>query len=256
MFNPATVSPNITGDLVTKVLVVEVYFQLRAGKSPIYFTLSDFADSYSLELLYIAITLFLLSAWILPVAMFLYWFIFGGIRYVLNFIGSVIKIHGIPVFPFLLWKSDSTRVSTQIAEDYAKSNGNEIMLSRIKAFEAKQTKQVEGEVIATMNLLLVLLIIGLGYFGAPNFLMKVTSFADPLVDDYGYEIVCTLLAIQGFFGRLFNYQLFRNLGHLPGGFFTTNEERDKVAAWTSEIVARNIPFMRKWIEEDSRRRNR
>jgi hypothetical protein len=256
MFNPATAAPNVTGDLVTKVLAVEIYFQLRAGKSPIYFTLSDFADSYSLELLYIAVSISLLFAWIIPVAMLLYWSVFGSISFFLNAVGSSIKIKGTPILPFLRWKSDINRVSTQIAEDYAKNNHDDVLLARIKAFEAQKLKQVEGEVIATMNLLLICVIVGLGYMGAPNFLMKVTSFADPLLNNYGYEFVCFLLAVQGFFGRLFNYHIFGSMGHLPGDFFSGSEERDKVVAWASEIAARNVPFMRKWIEEEFRKRNK
>lgn len=256
MFNPSDLTPKLTNDLVTKVLAVEIYFQLAAGKSPVYFSVSDFANSYSIEILYIAVTLYLLAAWLAPIGMLSYWMFFGSIRSALHLIGSTIRVQGIPLFPYLEWKRDVTRVSALVAEDYARSTGNSMLLLKIKEFEFEKLRQVEGEYVATLNLLLVGTVVVLGHFGYPNFLMRVTAFSESFTYGYSYAAVCTLLIVQGVIGRVSNYHIFRDLGFVPGDIFSSVDERNEAENWSSNIARRHIPFIKRWISNNQSKAGR
>ncbi|MCC1482007.1 hypothetical protein J1C52_10185 [Roseibaca sp. Y0-43] len=73
----------MSGKVALNLLFVEIYFLFRAGKSPFFFTLSDFVDRFSIEILYISLVLFLITGFLFPIAFIAYHSVFwllDGIR--------------------------------------------------------------------------------------------------------------------------------------------------------------------------------
>ncbi len=240
--------PNLTLGVVTKILLIEVYFLLRVGKSPAYFSLSDFLDNYSIELLYISVLFFLLAAWIFPIVFLVYFGFAGTFAWFGRKVMNLIRINGVPVFRALREQDHKQAVSIEIAKDYAKSKKLNELTGRIEEYEKAHEKAMEGETLAATNFFLVLLIVTISCYGAPNFLMRVTSFADPFTKGYAYHACIVLLAIQGCIGRASSFYLLGNAGKLPRSFFDNEDERQSVAGWSTEIIERNIPLALRWMK--------
>ena len=111
--------PSLTGSMVTKILAIELYFILTLSKSPIYFTLTDFLDSHSIELLYISVTLFILAPWIFPFAIAVYYLVAGAPAWVVAKLLNFVKWNGLPVFRLLRERKKDASVSILVAKDYA-----------------------------------------------------------------------------------------------------------------------------------------
>lgn len=240
--------PNLSSALVTKVLAIELYFLLTASKSPIYFTLTDFLDSHSIELLYISVTMFLLTPWIFPVAITTYIIVAGIPAWVARKLLGAWKSEGVPVFQILQDRNREKAVSLNVAKDYAFRNDLPELAQRISEHEAKHSKAMDGEAIAATNFLLLVAIVLVSSQVAPNFLMKVTQVFDPYTGGKAYAIVVTLLMIQGIIGRMSGFHLLRDSGSLGPDFFRDESERANAANWVNSMVERNQPYLLEWIQ--------
>lgn len=242
--------PNVTSSITNKVLLLEVYFLLRSHQSPIYFSLTDFVENYSIELLYISVTLSLLTGWIFPLALAIYAILVGGFTWFGRKFLGLIRFQGIPIFEALNQRDREDSVSLSVAKDYAKSKADEGLQRRIDEYAKTSLKQLENEVHAATNFALVLLIAWISYStGAPNFLMKVSQFADPITLGNAYQICLFLLLSQGLLGRMSGFHLLRASGNLTPQFFKSEEERKKVASWVSEMVDRNKSLAERWLNK-------
>lgn len=241
--------PGITGNIVNKVLILEVYFLLKAGQSPAYFSLIDFVDNYSIELFYIAVFFTLLAGWIMFPALAFYFALSGVLAWLGGKIMSLVRFQDVPVFKALRQNEREKSVSLEVAIDYARSNQDTELRERVGEYERTAQERVKNEAIAATNFILVVLIALISYStGAPNFLIKVASFADPFSNDSAYKVCLALLVIQGFVGRATSFHLLRDSGNLPPSFFINEEERGKVEAWTEQMVVRHAPLARKWMK--------
>ncbi len=241
--------PNMTNNIVNKVLLLEVYFLLKAGKSPAYFSLIDFVDSYSIELFYIAVFFAMLAGWMTLPALAFYYILSGMLSWFGNRIIGLVKTEGIPIFTALGQHARENSVSLGVAIDYAKSKPDPELKKRIEEYEETTQERLSNEILAATNFVLVGLIVWIGSStGSPNFLMKGASFADSFSYGLAYEVCLVLLATQGFVGRATNFHLFRASGSLPPSFFIDEEERAKVEVWKVEMVNNCIPLARKWMK--------
>lgn len=240
--------PSLSSGLVTKVLAIELYFLLTASKSPIYFTLTDFLDSHSIELLYISVTIFLLTPWIFPVAMATYIIVAGVPAWIARKVLGAWKSGGVPVFRILQERNRAKAVSLNVAKDYAFRNDLPELSKRISEHEVTHAKAMEGEAIATTNFLLLAAIIIVSSQFSPNFLMKVTQVLDPYTGGKAYVIVVTLLMIQGIVGRMSGFHLLRDSGSLGPEFFRDESERVNAANWVTSMVERNKPDLFEWLQ--------
>jgi hypothetical protein len=224
-----------------------VYFLLRSGKSPAYFSLLDFVDNYSIELLYITVLFTLLSGWIIIPALAGYVLIAGALAWLGRQLVSTIRYMGIPIFKALGNEERRKRVSISIAEDYARSNSNDALLDRIEDYKKSSTQSLENEAQASANFILILIIAYVSHStGAPSFIMKVTSFVDPYFGGSAYQICLALLIGQGLLGRASNFHHLPASGHLPTRFFKNEEERSTVDAWSQQVIQRHAPLAEKW----------
>lgn len=240
--------PSVTSSIVNKVLFLEVYFLLKAGQSPAYFSLIDFVDNYSIELLYIVVFFFMLSGWLMIPTLTFYFVLSGVLSWLGRQIMGLIKFEGIPIFTALRQDERKKSVSLVIAIDYAKSKQDTELKERIDEYEKATKERLENEALAAANFVLVVLIAWVSYStGAPNFLMKIASFADPFSNGAAYEVCLALLVIQGFAGRATNFHLLHASGSLPPSFFFNEEERGKVEAWAEQMVSKHEPLARQWM---------
>ena len=131
--------PNITSNVVTKILFVELYFLLRSGKSPAYFALTDFVDNYSIELLYITVLLTLLSGWIFPIVLSAYIIIAGLLSFLGRCVLSSIRYMGIPLFKAILQNEREKSVSINIAKSFAHENSDTDLMNRIDNYNKEAT---------------------------------------------------------------------------------------------------------------------
>lgn len=243
--------PTVTSSLINKVLFLEVFFLLRSGKSPVYFSLSDFVDNYSIEIFYIAVLFSMLAAWIAIPAFAFYYVVVGSLSWCGRAILGLFKFEGIPIFKALGQQEREKSVSTEVAIDFAKSKPDLDLLARITEYEKNTQERIKNEAIATANFALVGAIVVTSYLtGAPNFLMKITSFADQFTPDAAYKVCIILLAIQGILGRATNFYLIRAAANLPPNFFVDEAERNEVNGWASKIIERQIPLAQNWINRD------
>lgn len=242
--------PSLTSNIVTKILAIELYFLLTLSKSPIYFTLSDFLDSHSIELLYISVTLFLLAPWIFPFAMAIYFFVAGAPAWIFSKLLNFVKWDGLPVFRLLRDRKDDSSVSIEVAKDYAFRNHLTELSQRIEDYQLSNTKHMEGEAIATTNFLLIFLIVIVSDKSSPNFLMKVTGVLEPYLANYAYVGVVTLLLIQGVVGRISGFHLLRDAGSLHPDFFRDDIERAKAADWVNQIARKHEPHIMQWLRKN------
>jgi hypothetical protein len=240
--------PSLSSGLVTKVLAIELYFLLTASKSPIYFTLTDFLDSHSIEILYISVTMFLLAPWVFPVAITTYIIVAGFPAWIARKILGTWKSEGLPIFRILRDRNREKSVSINVAKDYAFRNDLPELAQRISEHEVKHSKAMEGEAIAATNFLLILAIVLVSSQLAPNFLMKVTQIFDPYIGGKAYEIVVFLLIIQGIVGRMSGFHLIKGAGSLGPDFFKDENERASAANWVNSMVERNKPYLFDWIQ--------
>lgn len=245
--NVIRIVPSLTANLVTKVLALEVYFLLRLGKSPAYFTLTDFLNNYSIEILYISVLLFLLSPWFFAPAMLVYYAFAGSAAWVFRRALNLIKWGGIPVFRALYERDRDSTVSITVAKDFAKSNGDADLLKRIELYEVENRKSLEGEAISTVNFALTLVIALISSQGSPNFLMKVTEFLEIHLNGHAYHMVLLMLIIQGVIGRASSFHLLKNSGILPYQFFKNNAERAASKEWALTMIKRNEPMAFDWL---------
>lgn len=242
--------PSITVGFISRVLLIEVYFLLRIGKSPAYFTLTDFLDAYSIELLYLTVSLSLLTGWVLVPALAAYTLLFGFLAWLTRATFGLIRIQGIPIFKALSQHKRENSVSLEIAKDYAKSHADITMQKRIKEYETESREHLSNEALASANFLLLLVAFWISHStGAPNFLMKVTTYADPYLMENAYEVCIVLLAIQGVLGRISSFHLLSEAGSLPPSFFKDDEERKAVADWATKVVGRFTPLAEKWLNK-------
>lgn len=240
--------PNITGNVVTKILFVELYFLLRSGKSPAYFALTDFVDNYSIELLYITVLLTLLSGWIFPIALSAYIITAGLLSFLGRCVLSSIRYMGIPLFKALLQNEREKRVSINIAKSFAHANSDTDLMNRIEAYDKEATTSLEHEANASANFALILMIAWVSHTtGSPNFIMKITDFVDPYLFGSAYYACLILLIIQGIIGRASGFNKLFSSGTLPEKFFKNEEERTKVASWTNSEIERHFPLAQKWM---------
>ncbi|MEC8580144.1 MAG: hypothetical protein VXZ18_05275 [Pseudomonadota bacterium] len=248
MKNVDQLVPNLTKGVITKILFVEIYFLLRSGQSPAYFSLLDFVDSYSLELLYITTLLTLLTGWMTLPAIAGYVIIAGSLSLIGRLILSPLRCFGIPIFKALRDEEREKRVSVKIAESFAHSNSNSDLQKRIDAHLESSNQHLANEVLASANFVLILAIAWVSHStSAPNFMMKVTNFVDPHLAGHAYEICLALLIIQGLLGRASNFHSLSASGYLPTRFFKNEDERLTVAAWSSSEVQKHYSLAEKWL---------
>jgi len=240
--------PNLSNGIITKILIVEIYFLLRSGQSPVYFSLLDFADNYSIELIYITVALTLLTGWIIIPALAVYMTVAGILSWMARLALSRFKYKGTPIFVALGQEYRDKRVSLSVAKKFAHSKSDSDLQSRIEKYESSSNQSQTIEVRASANFALILVIACVSYStGAPNFMMRVTSFVDPYLSGLGYEICLLLLIIQGVLGRISNFHTFAATGYLPPHFFKNEDERSTVAAWAHQETQHYIPLARKWL---------
>lgn len=245
--------PSVTNSIVNKVLFLEVYFLLKTGQSPAYFSLIDFVDNYSIELFYIAVFFSMVAGWLMLPALAFYFFLSGVLSWLGRLFIGLIKFAGIPIFTALRQENREKSVSLGIAIDYAKSTQDNELKERIDDYEKTAQERLENEALAAANFVLVVLIAWISYStGASNFLMKVASFADSFSNGAAYEVCLALLVIQGCLGRAANFHLLRASGSLPPSFFFNEEEREKVEAWAKQVVAKHEPLARQWMNPPPR----
>lgn len=214
--------PNLTTGVITKILFVEIYFLLRSGQSPAYFSLLDFVDSYSIELLYISALLTLLAGWIIIPALAGYMITAGALSWMGRLIFSKFKYMEIPIFKALGKEEREKRVSLSIAKNFAHSNSDSDLQRRIEEYEKSSFENLENEAKASANFALILVIAWVSHStGAPNFMMRVTSFVDPYLYGIAYEICLALLIIQGLLRRASSFHSLPASGYLPTRFLRT-----------------------------------
>lgn len=242
-----SIVPKATVAFTSKVLFLEVYFLLRAGKSPAYFSLTDFIQTYSIEILYIVILLSLLAGWLIGPVFLLYFSVAGGLSWAGSQITRLARWQGTPVFSELSRYKRENSVSIAIARDYAHANCDGSLEERIAKYDEEVSQKLQNEMLAAANFALVVLIALVTHFTqAPNFLMKITSFADGITGGRAYEACLTLLVFQGVLGRALCFHLLRDSGSLPPDFFRTEDERRAVAAWVNQVVKKHEPLAKKW----------
>lgn len=240
--------PNLTNGLITKILFVEIYFLFRSGQSPAYFSLLDFVDSYSIELLYITALLTLLAGWIIIPALACYVIAAGALSWMGRLILATFQYMGVPIFRALREGERERRVSLSIAKDFAHSNSDSDLQRRIQEYEESSNKILENEARASANFALILAIAWVSHStGAPNFMMKVTGFVDPYLSGMAHKTCLVLLIIQGLLGRASNFYSLPASGYLPSRFFRNEDERSTVAAWTHKEIQRHLPLAEKWM---------
>lgn len=154
---------------------------------------------------------------------------------------------GIPIFSALYIDNQERSVSLLQAKDYAKSQGEQDLLRRIDEYERSVSERLESEATAAGNFILIILILVLSYqLNAPNFLMKISEFADPFLQGYAYKVVAFLLVAQGLVGRMTSFYLLGASGSLPPDFFRSEEERLNAENWNVEILRRYEPLVERW----------
>ncbi len=227
--------PNLTGSVVSKVLFLEIYFLLRVGKSPAYFTLSDFFDRYSFELLYISVLFVLLADWVLLPAAYLYLGFAGPLAWCLRTLLYKIKIGHTYVFKELYSMDRKNLTSLDLTINFARTNGEQSLLQRATEYKDMNRHKVAAEKTAATNLILILGIIGISCLaGAPNFLMMVSDFANPYTNGWAYQICIGLIVIQGCLGRAVNFDVFLKANSLPARFFDDDTLRTTIRDWPEE----------------------
>jgi hypothetical protein len=242
--------PSLSSNLISKILAIELYFLLTLSKSPIYFTLTDFLDSHSIEILYISVTIFLLAPWIFPLAIAAYVAVAGTPAWIARKLLGRLKWDGWPVFRMIQDRNREKAVSISITKDYAFRNNLHELTQRIMDHEAKQDRSMEGEATATTNFLLIVIIVLVSSQSAPNFLMKVTEVLEPYTGYVAYKVVVALLMIQGILGRMSGFHLLRDAGSLEPDFFRNEEERASAANWVNSMVERNQPYLIEWMQKN------
>ena len=226
----------MTGKVAVNLLFVELYFLFRAGKSPFFFNLSDFIDRFSIELVFIALVLFLFSGFLTLIFMSLYLIIFSPLEKARSFLLRRVKISGIPVFAALREREVSGRVELQTAKDFAFRNRRSELTARIEKWEKEWSKKAENETLVVGAYGLLLLIIFSSSSDTPNFLMGVI---DAFFDSEGvYRFAIMLLAVQAIIGRVTSYYIFRDAAWLPVDFFISETERKEAEAWSSHRVTK------------------
>lgn len=229
---------------------METYFLLRTGMSPAYFSLTDFLNGYSIELFYIAVVFSLIFGWIFLPALALYTVLIAPLAWLGKKVIGMPRYQGIPIFTAVLQRNREDSVSLEIAKDFAKSNSENGLLSRIEEYSAKATTNLSNEMQATANYSLLAAIAYITYAtGAPNFLTKVTAFADPLVFDKAYTVCLYLILVQGIVGRISGFHRLRATVYLPPSFFINEEERLKCKAWVYKTIERNEPLAKRWLNK-------
>jgi hypothetical protein len=227
--------PNLTGSVVSKILFLEIYFLLRVGKSPAYFTLSDFFDRHSFELLYIGVLFVLLSDWVLFPATYIYLVFAGPLAWCLRTLLSRIKIAHTYIFKELYSMDRKNRTGLDLTINYARANNDQSLLQRATEYKEAYRHKVAAEKTAATNLILVLAIIGISCLaGTPNFLMMVSDFANPYTNGWAYQICIGLFVIQGSIGRAVNFYVFLKANSLPARFFNDDTLRTTIHAWPEE----------------------
>lgn len=240
-------SLSMSGKVALNLLFVEIYFLFRAGKSPFFFTLSDFVDRFSIEILYISLVLFLITGFIFPIAWVAYHSVFWLLDGMRRIVTDRIKVSGVPVFRALNDREKSGRVSVEIAKKYAYKNSKEELSSRIDEWEKSKAKAMEGE-ITTIGIYILLFVVMLFSSEArPNFLMGVLEIFTE--NEIVYEIMISILLVQFFLGRLTNFHLFRDAGYLPVDFFKSEEERKEASGWAARHVEQFQPAIKKWLDK-------
>ena len=243
--------PSVTNSIVNKVLFLEVYFLLRTGQSPAYFSLIDFVDNYSIELLYITVFFAMLVGWLMLPAMAFYYVIAGVFSWLGRKFMGLFKCEGTPIFTALGQHERENSVSLMIAIDYAKSKPDPELKERIDEYNKASQERLSNEALAATNFVLVGLIAWISYStSSPNFLMKVSSFADTFSYGWAYEVCLVLLAIQGFVGRATSFHLLHASGNLPPSFFSNEDERAEVKAWKLKMCDKYIPLARKCMKTE------
>lgn len=242
--------PSLSNGLIAKILAIELYFLLSAHKSPIYFTLTDFLDSHSIEILYISVTIFLLSPWIIPIVMAAYVAVAGTLSWIARKLLGCIRWDGLPVFRILRERDHELAVRIEVAKDYAFRNDLPELAGRIADYESKQNRSMEGEAIAATNFSLVLAILLVSSDSVPNFLMKVTEPLEPYTGIMAYKTVIGLLLIQGIIGRMSSFHLLRDAGILRPDFFKNEEERISAKEWEAAMVERPQPYLIEWMQRN------
>lgn len=246
-YSPDKLLPSITGSVANKVLFLEVHFLLRAGKSPVYFGLTDFIENYSIEILYIAVTFYLFTGWIAPIVILGHYAVVGSLALCAKQFLRIFKFSGIPVFAALNQHNSENSVSILIAKDYAKSNNHADLERRIERYEKDSNENLNNEAVATANFFLIISIALISYLtNAPNFLIKISSFADPIFSGYAYHVFGILLIVQGIIGRISSFHLINTSANLPPNFFASEAERANIASWNNDILKRYQPLAEKW----------
>lgn len=240
--------PNITTSIIQKVLLLEIYFLLRAGKSPAYFSLTDFVDNYSIELFYIAVFFSMLAAWLVLPAMAVYMMFAGILAWCTRKFFGIFKYLGVPIFKILDQHEQENSVSIEIAKDYAKFTNDASLKTRIEEHEEKLQDDFLNETQATINFALIIAIIWISNStSAPNFFMQVANLVDPFTFGWAYQICVLLLVLQGIVGRMVSFHIVRSAGSLPIKFFQNDEERETVAAHTSNVVEQKMSAVWRWL---------
>ena len=243
--------PNASINITHKVLLLEVYFLLKAGKSPAYFSLPEFVKNYSVEVFYIAVFFSIFAAWLFFPALSAYYIFFSLPAWFGRKFMSLYRYAGFPVFEALKRREEEDSVSLSVAKDYAKSKADGGLQTRIKEYETISDERLANEYLASANFVLVALVAWISHStGAPNFLMSVSRFADPFTHGAAYQICLVLLLIQGIIGRASNFGLLRAAGELPPDFFKSGCEKERVAAWRKTMVEKNVPLAEEWMSKD------
>ena len=240
--------PSLSSNLVTKILAIELYFLLTVSKSPIYFTLTDFLNSHSIEILYISVTIFLLTPWIFPIAIATYIVIAGLPAWIARKLFAYWKSDGWPIFKMIQDRNRDKAVSITVAKDYAFRNDFPELTQRIIDYESKHSKAMEGETIAATNFLLVVAIVLVSSQTVPNFLMKVTEVLEPYTGNTAYAVAVALLMFQGIIGRMSGFHLLRDSGNLAPDFFKNEDERASAKNWANSMIERNQPYLIEWMQ--------
>ena len=237
--------PSLTGSVLTKLLFLEVYFLFKVGRSPAFFKLTDFLDGYAIEILYLTITLTLLSAWFFLPAIAAYYIIAGSIYWLLRRPFFAFTWSGVPVFKALSIQQKADRVSLGVAEDFLHHNPDADLGKRIEEYKERSQKALESEAASTANLALLVTIVALGWSGTQNFLDKICSIFDPYLLGHAYGICVFLLVSGGVLGRATGFNALRDAGSLPASFFRSDDERIRVKRWAEKMITRHETLAKK-----------
>lgn len=233
----------------TTVLYLEIYFLLRAGKSPFFFTVTDFFEKYTIEVLYLSALIVILSGWLIFAIVSVYLIVFSSIRKIAIFISDKFKIDGFPIFAAMRSYRENNSVSVDVASDFSRRNRDHDLAQRLEKFMAEQKNRTEGEAIATANFVAIIIIYYLTFKnGTPNFIQGLTNFLGAY-SNFTYSLVFVLVAVQGILGRIQGITAFTTLGKLPPDFFVDEHEKEKVAAWSEQVLRRNQAIIEPYFKK-------